>query len=191
MSKVSIQESNAYCPQPLYLYGTYKEDGKPNYGLFCWCGYCFVEKERFVACIGEDKLTRDRIRQTGMFSATIVTEDLVADADWCGTHPGYQFDKSDKIPSEKGAVLNVPVPEKSVWTLELKVDYTLRPDEKYDSDIFVCSIENVLADDRLVDSSLTFEEKLAAVKPIVAMCCKYVPVEWKSLGDWGSMNKGE
>ena len=187
MGKTSINASNAYCPQPLYLYGTYKEDGQPNYGLFCWCTYCYVEKAKFVACIGEDKLTRDRIRQTGMFSATIVTEDLLQEADWCGTHLGYDIDKSGRIPSEKGAVLNVPVPEKSVWTLELKVDYTLRPNENYDSDIYVCSIENVVADDRLEDKTLTVEEKLELVKPVVTMCCKYIPIEFKSLGDWGKM----
>ena len=112
LKKISIKASNTFCPQPLYLYGTYKEDGQPNYGLFCWCAYCAVDNLKFVACIGEDKLTRDRIRQTGMFSATIVTEELLSEADWCGTHSGYEFDKSEKIPSEKGAVLNVPVPEK-------------------------------------------------------------------------------
>jgi len=73
MGKTSIKGSNAFCLQPLYLYGTYKEDGQPNYGLFCWCCYCYVESQKFVACIGEDKLTRNRIRQTGVFSATIVT----------------------------------------------------------------------------------------------------------------------
>jgi len=189
MGKTSIKGSNAFCLQPLYLYGTYKEDGQPNYGLFCWCCYCYVESQKFVACIGEDKLTRNRIRQTGVFSATIVTENLLPQADWCGTHPGYDFDKSAQIPSENGAVLNVPVPEKSMWTLELKVDYTLRPNDEYDSEIYVCSIENVLADERLEDESLTFEEKLAQIKPVVTMCCKYVPVEFRSLGDWGKMGE--
>ena len=189
MGKISTKSSNDYCPQPLYLYGTYKEDGRPNYGLFCWCAYCYIENQKFVACIGEDKLTRDRIRQTGMFSATIVTEDLLQDADWCGTHPGYDFDKSDRIPSQKGAVLDIPVPEKSVWTLELKVDYTLRPNENYDSEIYVCSIENVVAEERLLDKALPFEEKLERIKPVVTMCGKYVPVTFKSLGDWGKMNE--
>lgn len=87
--------------------------------------------------------------------------------------------------------MNVPVPKKSIWTLELKVDYTLRPNEKYDSDIYVCSIENVLADERLEDENLTFEEKLEQIKPVVTMCCKYVPVEFKALGDWGTLNEGE
>lgn len=189
MGKVSIKDSNTYCPQPMYLYGTYKENGDPNYGLFCWCTYCFVEEMKFVACIGEDKLTRDLIRKNGVFSATIVTEELLAEADWCGTHPGYEFDKSNRIESEKGAVLNVPVPKKSIWTLELQIDCTLRPSENYNSDIYICSIKNVLADERLTDKNLSFEEKLKLAKPVVTMAGKYIPAELRSLGDWGTMNE--
>ena len=34
MKKVSISITNDFCPQTLFLYGTYKEDGAPNFGLF-------------------------------------------------------------------------------------------------------------------------------------------------------------
>lgn len=189
MGKISIKAKNEYCPQALYLYGTYKEDGTPNYGLFCWCAYCAVENQKFVACIGEDKLTRDLIRKNGMFSATIVTQDLLAEADWCGNHSGKDFDKSKKIASAKGDVLNVPVPEKGVWTLELKVDYTLRPNENYDSDIYICSIENVIADERIMDDALAFEEKIELIKPVVTMGYNYLPVEAHSLGGWGKVKE--
>lgn len=53
MSKISLSPTNAFCPQSLYLYGTYKKDGTPDYGLFCWATYCWDEGLRFVACIGE------------------------------------------------------------------------------------------------------------------------------------------
>ena len=101
MSKVSMSGSNDFCPQCLYLYGTYKENGEPNYGLFCWATYCWDEGLKFVACIGQDKLTRDRIRAEGVFSASVVSEALLPAADFCGTHPGYEFDKSEKVESEK------------------------------------------------------------------------------------------
>ncbi len=191
MEKVSYHGTNEYCPQPLYLYGTYKEDGKPNYGLFCWCAYCAVEAEKFVACIGQDKLTRDLIRKNGMFSATVVTEKLLTDADYCGTHPGYQFDKVDVLPSEKGEKLNVPVPIEAQYTLELKVEYTLHPNTDYDSDIYVCSIENVVADKRLIGDELTFEQKLELLRPVVTLEGKYVPIDPRSLGNWGAFQERE
>jgi flavin reductase (DIM6/NTAB) family NADH-FMN oxidoreductase RutF len=88
MSKVSLPASNQFCPQCLYLYGTDKQNGDPNWGLFCWATYCWDDGLRFVACIGEDKLTRDRIRETGVFSASILSADLLPAADFCGDHPG-------------------------------------------------------------------------------------------------------
>lgn len=189
MEKISLSGSNSFCPQPLYLYGTYKENGDPNYGLFCWCAYCATDQMKFVACIGEDKLTRDRIRAEGIFSATVVTEKLLPAADYCGTHPGYEHDKAAILPSETGEILKVPVPLDSVWTLELKVNHTLVPAPGIDSEIYVCSIVNVRADRRLADDSLSFEEKLQIVHAIVTMGCRYQRVETESLGDWGSLQK--
>lgn len=187
MEKISINGGNSFCPQPLYLYGTYKEDGTPDYGLFCWCAYCFVDNIKFVACIGEDKLTRDLIRRNGVFSATVVTENLLPAADYCGTHSGYEFDKSTCLPSEKGEKLPVPVPVDGAWALELKVEYTLSPSAGHDSEIYICNIENVVADKRLAGDDLTFEKKLELLKPVMTMGGKYVPIVPRSLGDWGSI----
>ena len=146
MSKISLSPTNAFCPQSLYLYGTYKKDGTPDYGLFCWATYCWDEGLRFVACIGEDKLTRDRIRETGVFSA----------------------DKSGIIRSEKGAVLEVPVPESSPWTFELEVDKPLHLDDTRTSEIYVCRIRNLRADKRLAEEAGSLEERLALAAPVVS-----------------------
>lgn len=168
MSKVSLSPTNAFCPQSLYLYGTYKKDGTPDYGLFCWATYCWDEGLRFVACIGEDKLTRDRIRETGVFSASIVSESLLPAADFCGNNSGYTCDKSGIIRSEKGAVLEVPVPESSPWTFELEVDKTLHLDDTRTSEIYVCRIRNLRADERLAEEAGSLEERLALAAPVVS-----------------------
>lgn len=34
MEKTSVGPSNDFCPQTLFLYGTYREDGVANFGLF-------------------------------------------------------------------------------------------------------------------------------------------------------------
>lgn len=41
MAKISRQATNDFCPQTLFLYGTYKEDKTPDFGLFCWFSYCW------------------------------------------------------------------------------------------------------------------------------------------------------
>ncbi|MBE6930059.1 MAG: flavin reductase [Ruminococcaceae bacterium] len=185
MEKISRRGSNNFCPQALYLYGTCKEDGSANYGLFCWCTYCHTDRFQFVACIGEDKLTRDRIRETGVFSATIVTEKLLPAADYCGTHSGREVIKERVIPSEKGAVLDVPVPVDGMWTFELKVRQTLHIDEAPESDIYICDIVNVRAAAVLEDEKLSLEEKLAMVKPVMTTAQNFFSVGTTSLGSWG------
>ena len=56
--KVSLPTpSNAYCPQTFYTFGTYKEDGSPNFGLFCWLSYCWDGELCVMACIGGEKMT--------------------------------------------------------------------------------------------------------------------------------------
>ena len=186
MSKVSMSGSNDFCPQCLYLYGTYKENGEPNYGLFCWATYCWDEGLKFVACIGQDKLTRDRIRAEGVFSASVVSEALLPAADFCGTHPGYEFDKAEKVESEKGGVLNVPVPKASPWTLELQVDKTLHLDDKKESEIYICTIKNVMAEEYLAGDA-DFEKRLRQAAPVISVSDKYLSINPAPLGDWGSM----
>ena len=146
MAKVSVPVSNEFCPQCLYLYGTYKENGEPNYG--------------------------------------VVNEALLPAADYCGNHPGYDFDKSKEIPSVKGAVLDVPVPVSSPWTFELEVDKTLRLDERNESEIYICKIRNVLTEEGLTDGR-SFEERLKEAAPVIALSTKYFPVKPEALGDWG------
>lgn len=185
MSKISFPVSNNFCPQCLYLYGTYKENREPNYGLFCWATYCVDGEFRFVACIGEDKLTRDRIRATGVFSASVISQELLPGADFCGCNPGYQVDKAARIPSVKGAVLDVPIPVKSPWTLELQVDKTLRLDDEGKSEIYICKIQNVLGEEILGDESLSFEQRLKLAAPVVAVGQNYFGLKQAPLGAWG------
>ena len=185
MNKVSLPVSNAFCPQCLFLYGTYKDDNTPNYGLFCWATYCADEALKFVACIGEDKLTRDRIKATGVFSASVVNKPLLLYADFFGNNSGYVVDKSKVIESIKGMVLNVPIPKDSVWSFELEVDKTLYLDNEEKSEIYICNFKNVLADERLADESLSFEDRLRIAQPLTTMSARYFSVNENPVGQWG------
>ena len=107
--KVSLPHpTNAYCPQTFYTYGTYKEDGTPNFGLFCWFGFCWDGELSVMACIGGEKLTKDRIRATGRFSANLVTEELLPLATYFGNKSGYDPNKMQVDAAiSKGCVLDI------------------------------------------------------------------------------------
>ena len=91
-----------------------------------------------MACIGEEKLTKDLIRKNGVFSANLVTETLFPLADYYGCTSGR--DNSDKMkftPTvEGGQVLDVPTIAESPVSFELRVVKEIHAAEG--SDIFLC-----------------------------------------------------
>lgn len=125
MSKISLSEtSNSFCPQSLFLYGTYKEDGTPNFALFSWFSYMWDSEFGVIASIGEPKLTLDLIREKRVFSANLVTEQLLDAAHYCGTHGGSTDDKvaATGLKVVRGEKLDVPTLADSPWTFELEAE---------------------------------------------------------------------
>ena len=190
MDKVSINlneySDNKVYPCALFLYGTYKEDGSPNFGLFCWFSYCYDTNLAVMACIGGDKLTKDRIRAGKVFSANLVTETLLPLADYLGNTVGYAKGKMDiPIEVERGAVLPVPILKSSPWIYELEVSQSIPLSE---SEIFICNIRNILVDKELMDKSKSEEEHIAAAAPVLWFGSgKYYfakPVMLGETGEW-------
>jgi len=184
MEKLSIAPGNSFCPQALFLYGTYKEDGTPNFGLFCWFSYCWDGELAVMACIGGDKLTKDRIRENKVFSANLVTESLLQLADYLGNTEGYKKGKMDiPIEIEKGAVLDVPVLKNSPWVFELEVKQEIPLDG---SDVFICRVRNTLVAGDLKDESISADERLRMAAPVVWIGeGQYHALNSKSLGKTG------
>jgi flavin reductase (DIM6/NTAB) family NADH-FMN oxidoreductase RutF len=186
MNKISVPVSNNFCPQPLFVYGTYKEDGTPNFGLFSWFSYCWDGGLHVMACIGGTKLTKDRIHATNVFSANLVTESLLPLADYFGNREGYDPEKMN-VPVETmpGAVLPVPVLKDSPWSFELEVKQTV---PLGDSEIFICNIRNILADEHLADSAESVEHRMSLAAPVITTASTYFSAG-KRLGSWGEWKK--
>lgn len=185
--KKSIPVSNHFCPQTLFLYGTYNDDGSPDFGLFCWFSYYLDQEMGVMACIGGDKLTKDHIRTTGVFSANLVTEELLPLADYFGNTDGYDKEKM-KIPveMEKGCVLNVPILVKSPWVYELEVDRSIVLNG---GEVFLCKIRNVLAEEFLCDETLTEEQRMNSVLPVHTVRQTYFNWNGMMAGHWGEPMK--
>ena len=178
-----IRKTNKFCPQTLFVYGTYKEDGTPNFGLFCWFSYCWDGEMHVMACIGGEKLTKDRIRAQGVFSANLVTENILPLADYFGNNEGYITEKGTVAAVASGAKLPVPVLVDSPWTFELRVTRTIPMD---DGDVFICKIENILAAAHLMDETVPFEQRLQQCAPVVRAASQgYFSHTGKFLGMWG------
>lgn len=191
MAKIKGEISNDFCPQSLYLYGNYEEDGvTPHFGLFCWFGWCWLGegggKLGAMACIGEEKRTKDLIRKTGVFSANLVSEPLLPLADYYGCVSGRNDpDKMKRLPAvERGQTLQVPTIAESPVSVELKVikEEALTSE----STLFLCEVANVAIDQRLCDKSLPVIERMKLSQAVSAVSEEtYVNFFGQELGKWG------
>ena len=190
MKKVSVFATNDLCPQTLFVYGTMNEDNTPDFGLFCWFSYCWIEHLGVICAIGGSKRTLENIRITGVFSANIVVENNLPLADYFGTADGRDGDKMDvSVEWEKGAVLNVPILCSSPISFELEVDKEISTGE-HDETVLICRIKNTLKDENLVDSSMTSEEifkTVAAVRTCIDN--DYWSWDGRHLGKWNERAK--
>ena len=183
MSKTSMAPTNDFCPQTLFLYGTYDDDGKADFGLFCWFSYIWDSQLGVMACIGGNKLTKENIHKRKVFSANLVTEQLLPLADYLGNTDGHSPDKMNiDIETEEGRVLPVPVLTASPVCFELEVKQFV---PLSDGEVMLCSIRNVLQDDLLAKGAGGSPEKLAAIAPVRTTCNRYFGWNGKDLGAWG------
>jgi len=181
--KKSISAANDLCLQTLFLYGTYKEDGSPNFGLFCWFSYYWDSELGVMACIGGEKLTKERIHAKKVFSANLVTEELLPLADYWGNKKGNEGDKmSVTAEVEKGSVLDVPILTKSPWVYELEVNQSIPMN---DGEVFLCKIRNVLVDETLYAGDLSQERKIQTIKPAVTVGDTYFAWDGNAIAKWG------
>ena len=186
MGKRSLKPYNDYCPQTLFLYGTYDENGKPDFGLFCWFSYVWDGEMGVMCCIGGNKPTLENIKRNKIFSANIVTEELLCVADRFGHISGNNPEKMNvKLNMGKGEVLDVPVLNDSPVNFELEVTDFI---QKHDGTIMLCKMRNVLQDESL-SSGETFEQKLMRIRPVKTTCKHYFSYEGKDLGAWGEPGK--
>ena len=186
MKKVSVPITNDLCPQTLFVYGTYKEDGQPNFGLFCWFSYCWFDDLGVMCCIGGKKQTQDRILANRVFSANLVVEKNLALADYFGTADGHDADKMDvDVAWEEGAVLHVPVLTSSPMSFELEVERIIPTNEEEGDTVFLCRIRNVLKHEDMIGDKLTSEEIMKKIG-VVHTTGTYDYWSWdgRHLGKW-------
>ena len=141
-----------------------------------------------MACIGENKLTKDRVRKNRVFSANLVTEEILPIADYFGNTNGYSGGKMNvDIETEKGRVLDVPVFTKSPLAFELEVNQSM---VFGDSEVFLCKIRNVLAHEFLCDETISVEDRIKKIRPVHTTCQTYFSWTGDVICAWGkAMNR--
>ena len=94
----------------------------------------------------------------------------------------YNSDKmsvsTETIP---GKTLHVPILKDSPWSYELEVKKTIVLD---DSDVFICKIHNVMADETLANKDVDVESRILKASPVMTTAETYFAIG-NRLGSWG------
>jgi len=80
-------------PHPVFVIGSYNEDGTPNIMTASWSGICCSRPPAIAVSLRPATLTHGNIQRTGCFTVNIPGRAHVAEADYAGLVSGREGDK--------------------------------------------------------------------------------------------------
>ena len=162
----SVEPVYSMCVQPSFIIGTNNEDGSANFAPITWVSVTHEEGDGYLLVISMfgTKKTKQNVMRTGMFSASLVSTDMLPLMDYFGSRHAKDG-KKDGIDYHvsRGAVLDVPVLDQSRWVYECEVSKTVVTG---DSATFFCPIRNIQMDERLACRD-TFDVDLTVLDPVI------------------------
>ena len=155
-------------PQPVFIIGTYGEDGTPDAMNAAWGG--ISEETQISICVDDGHKTAKNVVKTGAFTVSIADAENVVACDYVGIVSGNK--EPDKIEKAgwhvtKSEFVNAPLFDELPMALECKV-------KSYEDGILIGEIVNVNADESILTNGQIDPKKL---KPIT-----YDPVNHRYLG---------
>lgn len=146
-------------PMPVFIIGTYNEDGTPNAMNAAWGG--ITEENEITICVSADHKTTENFTRTGAFTVSPATADYVAACDYVGIASGNKVkDKLGRcgLNTEKSSFVDAPIILELPMALECRV-------KSYDPETcrLVGEIVNVGCDESVVTDGKIDAEKLRPI----------------------------
>lgn len=162
----SVDPVYSMCVQPSFIIGTNNEDGTANFAPITWVSVTHGEGDGYLLVISMSgtKRTKQNVLRTGIFSANLVSTDMLPLMDYFGSRHAQDSRKDEiEYAVSRGAVLDVPVLDQSRWVYECEVSKTV---ETGDSTTFFCPIRNIQMDERLKCRDV-FDVDLTVLDPVI------------------------
>ncbi|MCR4729248.1 MAG: flavin reductase family protein [Lachnospiraceae bacterium] len=160
----SVKPNFSMCVQPSFIIGTNNEDGSANFAPITWVSATSENGDEYLLVISMfgTKRTKTNVLRTGIFSANLVSTDMLPLMDRFGSkHAAEKKDLTCEV--VRGEVLDVPVLDASRWVYECEVAKTVETGE---ATTFFCRIRNIQMDERL-DCKDTFDVDLMVLDPVI------------------------
>ena len=140
-------------PQPVFIIGTYNEDGTPNAMNAAWGG--ISEEKEITICVDSTHKTAKYVVKTGAFTVSMATVETLVACDYVGIASGNDTpDKMEKsgLTAVKSEFVNVPYFEQLPMAIECKViSYDAESCRLVGEIVNVCAEESVLNEKGKVD----------------------------------------
>ena len=143
-------------PQPVFIIGTYNEDGTPNAMNAAWGG--ISEVNQITMCISEDHQTTRNVLARGAFTVSMATADTVVACDYVGVVSGSKV--PDKVAKAgfhvtKSAFVDAPIIDELPMAVECRlVSYDEDTCRMVGEVVNVCADESVLTDGKIDPAKL-------------------------------------
>jgi len=121
--KKSIGSKTIVFPTPVFIVGTYCEDGKPNAMNVAWGGICGSSPPAIAISVRKQRCTYDNIMRTKAFTVNIPSGGFVKEADYFGIVSGKKVDKfqATGLTPVKGDKVDAPYIKEFPLNIECKV----------------------------------------------------------------------
>lgn len=136
------------CVQPAFLIGTYDEIGTANFAPITWLSVTWdTDHHLLVVSMNGSKKTKKNISANNIFSANLVSTDMLPLMDYFGSCSGNNAPKNAvSYAYSSGNTLNVPTLDASKWVYECEVAKTVQTG---DSHSYFCRIKDVTIDEAI------------------------------------------
>ena len=166
MDRVDSRKEHSLCVQPTFLIGTYNEDDIPNFCPITWISVTNDSNNYLlVVSMNGSKRTKENISRTGLFSANLVSIDMLALLDYFGSRSGKNGQKNEvEYKYQDGHVLHVPTLDESRWVYECRVINTVQNGE---TTTYFCKMENVQIIEKLQNANGLWGIDLTYLDPVI------------------------
>lgn len=121
--KKSLGANPLVYPTPVWVIGTYNEDGSANVMTAAWGGICCSKPPCLAVSLREATQTHGNILRNKCFTVNIVTEQFITEADYFGISTGKNTDKfaDTGLSVEKSNLVNAPMIKEFPLNLECRL----------------------------------------------------------------------
>ncbi len=121
--KESLGANTLVYPTPVWVIGTYNDDGSANAMTAAWGGICCSKPPCLAVSLREATRSHGNINRNGAFTVHIGTEKLIAETDYFGISTGRVTDKlaDTGLKAEKSDMVNAPLLNEFPLILECRL----------------------------------------------------------------------